>query len=154
MCKYDEVTDHICQKERRDESLTNQGIATTQSEIEMNPLEENLQILHRACKVKTNPDIVKSLDIILELIGQQGDAGRKTDLAAHVVNQIMKKADTQFWQPREVKMTLKEFHSRIGENPETLTYSVNKNVSSSAVTNGKLEKITQEVSDLKKVVMA
>ena len=30
---YDEDFDHICQKERQNESLTNQGIATTKSEI-------------------------------------------------------------------------------------------------------------------------
>ena len=73
--------------------------------------------------------------------------GRKADLAAQLVNQLMKKIDTQFWQLREVEMTLKE-------NSETLMYSVNKNVSSSTAENGKLEKITQEVLGLKQVVMA
>ena len=74
--------------------LTNRGIATTQSEIKMNTLDKNLQILHHAREVETNPERTKYLDVILELIGQQGDSGRKADLAAKLVNQLMKKVDT------------------------------------------------------------
>ena len=85
--------------------------------------------------------MIKYLDVILELIGQQGDAGRKADLVVQLVNQLMKKVDTQFWQLREVKMALERLHSRLRENSETLTYIANKNVSSSAVTNAKLESL-------------
>ena len=96
--------------------------------------------------------MIKYLDVILELIWQQGAAGRKADLAAQLVNQLMKKVDTQFWQLREVKMALKMLHSRLWENSETLTYIANKNVSSSPVANAKLERLTQEFLDLKQVV--
>ena len=134
--------------------LTNRGIATTQSEIKINTLDENLQILYHARKMETNPERIKYLGVILELIGQQGDAGRKADLAAQLVNQLMKKVDAPFWQLREVEMTLKMLHSRLGENSETLTYIANKNVSSSSVTTAKLERLTQEFLDLKQVVLA
>ena len=63
----------------------------------MDLLEKNLQMLHRARVVKTNPDLVKYLDIILEVIGQQKDAGRKTDLVAQLVTQPTKRFDAQFW---------------------------------------------------------
>ena len=38
----DKITDHIYQKERQYESLTNQDIVTTESEIKMDPFDENI----------------------------------------------------------------------------------------------------------------